>query len=97
MILGSDPNDLIAPRAGAQPSFQRSMPHNSELPDQINELAALPDMSAVELRTEWRRLHKRPAPDFSPDLMARVIAHELQARRFGGLSRAARKALDWLG
>lgn len=60
-------------------------------------LATLPTMSAVELRTEWRRVYRSPAPNFSPDLMARAIAYELQTRRFGGLSKVARKEICRLG
>jgi hypothetical protein len=58
------------------------------------EVAALETMSVAQLKVEWRRVIKSPPPEaFSPDLMARAIAHELQSRQLGRLSRSAEREL----
>jgi hypothetical protein len=61
------------------------------------ELAALAAMSSAQLREEWQRVMRTAPPAFSPDLLERAIAYELQARRHGGLSPAAQRALDRVG
>lgn len=49
------------------------------------QLAALATMPPAQLRIEWQRQHKTPAPRFSPDLLMRGIAWRLQERTLGGL------------
>jgi hypothetical protein len=61
------------------------------------ELAALAAMSSAQLREEWQRVMRTAPPAFSPDLMERAIAYELQARRHGGLPPAVQRALDRVG
>lgn len=60
------------------------------LTDTLNGLAALPPAA---LRAEWRRLYRGPAPEFSPDLLARGIAWRLQERLHGGLALAVEREL----
>ena len=61
------------------------------------ELAALAAMSSAQLREEWQRVMRSAPPAFSPDLLERAIAYELQARRHGGLAPAVQRALDRVG
>ena len=62
----------------------------SSLKDRLNRLATL---SPAELRAEWRRVYRAPAPALSPDLLARGIAYRLQERVYGGLSPAVERQL----
>lgn len=58
------------------------------------KLTALTTMSTAQLRQEWERVHRAPAPaNFVADLLARGIAYTLQERAFGGLSAATRRQL----
>lgn len=58
------------------------------------KLTALTTMSTAQLRQEWERVHRAPAPtNFVADLLARGIAYTLQKRAFGGLSAATRREL----
>ena len=57
------------------------------------QIAALIRMSPAALRSKWREVHRGPAPDLSPSLMARGIAYRLQERVHGGLSRSTEKQL----
>lgn len=66
----------------------------STVPDR---LAALTTMSSAQLRDEWRTLVGTPVPRISPSLMRLALAWEIQARAFGGLSRATTQALDQAG
>lgn len=57
-------------------------------------LAALETMSPAQLRSEWRAVYKKPPPQLTPDLLARGIAWQLQAKVHGGLSRKAEAILS---
>lgn len=58
-------------------------------------LAGLAGMSTAELRQEWERVHRAPAPaNFVADLLARGIAYKLQERAYGGLVAETRRALS---
>lgn len=57
-------------------------------------LAALTTMSAAQLGAEWRRLTDAVVPKISPALLRLAVAYEIQAKAYGGLSRAAQQALD---
>ena len=59
-------------------------------------LAALTTMTPAQLRDEWQRVHKAPAPRISPDLLARGIAWQLQERALGGLAPSAARELKRL-
>lgn len=62
----------------------------SRLTDQLTALVSMPP---AQLRSEWQRLHKLPAPRVSPDLLARGIAYRLQERSLGGLPPSAVREL----
>ena len=56
-------------------------------------LAALPDLSTVELRAEWRRLYRQMPPLLSRDLLVRALAYRVQELAQGGLSRGTQRRL----
>jgi hypothetical protein len=58
-----------------------------------DELAALPSMSAAQLRDKWQRVYREPPPPFAPDLLARGIAYRLQERVHGKLSSVTRREI----
>jgi hypothetical protein len=61
------------------------------------ELERLPKMSIVELRSRYRVLFRTDPPKaFGPDLLRRSIAHRIQERAYGGLSRDHQRLLDQL-
>src|SRR6185369_6542696 len=61
------------------------------------ELAQLPEMRIADLRSRYRELFRtEPPPAFGPDLLRRSIAHRIQERAFGGLSREHQRLLDQL-
>jgi hypothetical protein len=61
-----------------------------------DQVAALETMSSAQLKDEWRRLTKSPAPQISPKMMRLALAWEIQARALGGLSRETTRRLDQL-
>jgi hypothetical protein len=61
------------------------------------ELGRLPTARIADLRTRYRELFRAEPPKaFGPDLLRRSIAHRIQEKAYGGLSRAAQKLLDQL-
>lgn len=56
-------------------------------------IGALRRLSTAELRAEWQRVWKRPAPGLGHDLLRRAIGWKLQERAYGGLSRSTVIAL----
>ncbi|GJE32923.1 DUF2924 domain-containing protein [Methylobacterium oxalidis] len=67
-------------------------------PDPLEQdLADLPGLELDELRLRWRKLTRRPAPpSLRRELLARLLAYEMQARAYGGLSRDTARLLDRL-
>lgn len=62
-----------------------------------NELDRLPKMRIVDLRSRYRELFRTEPPKaFGPDLLRRSIAHRIQERAYGGLSREHQRLLDQL-
>ena len=60
-------------------------------------LAALDRLALPALRAEWAAAFGRPAPArLGRDLLARALAHRLQAQGWGGLKPAARRRLERL-
>jgi DUF2924 family protein len=52
-------------------------------------------MPIVQLRTRYREVLKSDPPQaFGPDLLRRSIAHRIQEKAYGGLSRSAQRLLD---
>src|SRR3954468_2955071 len=61
------------------------------------EIARLRDLSLEELRAQWQRQMRTPAPAcFKSDLLFRTLAYQLQVKAFGGLDRATERLLDRL-
>ena len=52
-------------------------------------LASLTQMGRSELRKEWERVCKQPAPNLSADLLRLAIAYRLQEKARRGLSRTS--------
>jgi hypothetical protein len=65
----------------------------STLAPQIEALKAL---STVQLRQEWQRVWKEPAPRLGHDLLRRGIAWKLQEREHDGLPRSCARELERL-
>lgn len=59
-----------------------------------HQLAALGAMSPAQVRAAWREQYRSLAPNIGPDLLRRGIAWRIQARMHGGLTVAARRAID---
>jgi hypothetical protein len=59
-------------------------------------IAALNDLTAPQLREEWRRLYRGQPPRLSRDLLIRSIAYRMQEIAYGGLSKATQRTLDAL-
>ena len=57
------------------------------------KIAALTDLTAQQLRTEWRRLYRGQSPRLSRDLLIRTIAYRVQELAYGGLSKATQRQL----
>ena len=59
-----------------------------------SELAALPTLSAHQLRLKWQDLRSgEPTAAASRDLMIREIAYKMQERAHGGLAPAIKRQL----
>lgn len=56
-------------------------------------LGMLSGMSPTQLRHEWERAYRTPAPSISPELLKLGIAYRLQEKELGGLSRTSTTAL----
>lgn len=66
-------------------------------PDVEAELDRLPTMPIADLRVRYRELFRaQPPKAFGPDLLRRSIAHGIQERAYGGLSREHQRLLDQL-
>ena len=57
------------------------------------KIATLTDLTAQQLRTEWRRLYRNHPPRLSRDLLVRTIAYRIQELAYGGLSKATQRKL----
>lgn len=60
------------------------------------QLSRLTTLSSAELRDEWRRVLKEPAPPLSADLLTRGIAYRLQERVHGAMTGATRRRIERL-
>jgi hypothetical protein len=62
-----------------------------------NELDRLPKMPIADLRNRYRELFRTEPPSaFGPGLLRRSIAHRIQERAYGGLSKTTQRLLDQL-
>ena len=75
----------------------RSQAEGSTSPNSHTELsrkiAALSDLTAQQLRVEWRRLYRSHSPRLSRDLLIRAVAYRIQELAYGGLSKATKRKL----
>jgi Protein of unknown function (DUF2924) len=58
-----------------------------------SRIARLNELTAQQLRDEWRRLHGGQPPRLSRDLLIRTIAYRMQEVAYGGLSKAIQRKL----
>src|SRR6516165_7498078 len=66
-------------------------------PEVEAELERLPKTPIAELRCRYRELFRAEPPKaFGPDLLRCSIAHRIQERAYGGLSREHQRLLDQL-
>jgi hypothetical protein len=70
-------------------------PAQSTDPAVENELDQLAVMPIAQLRIRYGQLFRNDPPKaFGPDLLRRSIAHRIQEKAYGGLSRSAQRMLD---
>src|SRR4030088_2313983 len=73
------------------PDFQIK-PADPAIEAELDRLAVMP---IVQLRLTWAKLFRKDPPkSFGPDLLRRSIAHRIQEKAYGGLSRPAQRLLD---
>ena len=66
----------------------------AKLPENLSsKIAMLSDLSAHQLRDEWRRLYRAQPPRLSRDLLLRTLAYRVQELAHGGLSKATERQL----
>jgi hypothetical protein len=70
---------------------------NSLQHEMSSRIARLNELTAQQLRDEWRRLHGGQPPRLSRDLLIRTIAYRMQEVAYGGLSKAIQRKLAVLG
>ena len=59
------------------------------------ELDQLATMPIIQLRVRYREVFRTDPPKaFGPDLLRRSIAHRIQEKAYGGLSRSAQRLLN---
>ena len=58
------------------------------------DLAALATLSPAHLREQWSKTTGKVLPRISPAMLRLALAHELQTKALGGLSRASQQRLD---
>jgi sugar/nucleoside kinase (ribokinase family) len=57
------------------------------------QIAALNELTAQQLRDEWRTLYRGQPPRLSRDLLIRTVAYRMQELAYGGLSKATQRKL----
>ena len=65
-------------------------------PELSRKIAALTDLTAQQLRTEWRRLYRSHPPRLSRDLLVRTVAYRMQELAYRSLSKATQRKLATL-
>ncbi len=76
----------------SQSQTDQSVTATSQL-ELSRKISALTDLTAQQLRTEWRRLCRSHPPRLSRDLLVRTIAYRMQELAQGGLSKATQRKL----
>jgi Protein of unknown function (DUF2924) len=75
--------------------MQQTAPAKPADPAVEAELDRLATMPIVQLRVRYREVFRTDPPKaFGPDLVRRSIAHRVQEKAYGGLSRSAQRLLD---
>ena len=76
----------------SMPPTTPAKPVDPAVEDELDRLVAMP---IVQLRARYRQVFRTDPPKaFGPDLLRRSIAHRIQEKAYGGLSRAAQRLLD---
>ena len=74
------------------PHAAPAQPTDPAVEDELDRLATMP---IAQLRLRYAQLFRTDPPkSFGPDLLRRSIAHRLQEKAYGGLSRSAQRLLD---
>jgi hypothetical protein len=74
---------------------QQTAPAQLTDPAVEDELDRLATMPIARLRVRYREVFRTDPPTaFGPDLLRRSIAHRIQEKAYGGLSRSAQRVLD---
>lgn len=60
----------------------------------IDPFDRLAKMKPAELRSRWREVYRRVAPDIGPDFLRRGIAYRLQERGQGSLTSSTRREIE---
>jgi len=69
-----------------------AQPSDPAVEDELDRLAVMP---IAQLRVRYREVFRTDPPKaFGPDLLRRSIAHRIQEKAYGGLSRPAQHLLD---
>jgi hypothetical protein len=97
-------NDASARQHAGEPSPVRhrngnrhDRPRRPDITEVERQIAGLANRSTQDLRVAWRQLHRTGPPlGLSRDLLIRALAHQLQERSYGGVSRALRRRLQSL-
>ena len=89
-LTTAPPEQAVSSRSKAEGSISISPNSHSELPRKITALA---ELTAQQLRAEWRRLYRSHSPRLSRDLLIRTIAYRMQELAYGGLSKATKRKL----
>jgi DUF2924 family protein len=76
---------VVQPAAAVQPN-------DPAVEAELHRLAVMP---IAQLRVRYREVLRCDPPEpFGPDLLRRSIAHRIQEKAYGGLSRSAQRTLD---
>jgi hypothetical protein len=76
-------------------AVQQTAPTQPADPAVEDVLDRLPMMPIAQLRLRYREVFRTDPPKaFGPDLLRRSIAHRIQEKAYGGLSRSAQRLLD---
>src|SRR5690349_19363976 len=93
-IASSNPRPEAMTPKGHTPTPPTPAPASAEVARRLDRLA---DLSSHQLRNEWQRLYRSPAPQrLSRDLLRRAVAYKIQEQAYGGLSQALRRRLQTL-
>ena len=75
--------------------MERTAPAQPTDPAVEDELDRLETMPIAQLRVRYQEVFRTEPPKaFGPDLLRRSIAHRIQEKAYGGLSRPAQRLLD---